>query len=90
MGGQRKVHRENKVGGEMKSSVRIYLKKENCGSCGRWVVAKINIWTQKGKHNMPSTQPIEMMKRRNLLVLKTIKKTFSCCHTNAYRKSGCN
>ena len=52
--GQRKAYGENKSGGGMKRSVRIYLRREDCGSCGRWVGAKINIWMQNGKHNMPS------------------------------------
>ena len=61
----------------MKRSVtrREYLRREDCGSCGRLVGAKINIWMQNGKHNMPSTQLKEIQKRRSLLVLKTIKKT---------------
>ena len=56
-------------------SGRIYLRKEDCGRCGRWVGAKINIWMQGGKHDILSTQLREMQKRRSLLVLKTIKKT---------------
>ena len=59
----------------MKRSVRTYLSRKDCGSCGRQVVAKINIWIVNGKHNIPSTQLREMQKRRSLLVLKTIKKT---------------
>ena len=44
VGGQSKAHGENKRGGGMKISVRIYLRREDCGSCGRQVGAKINIW----------------------------------------------
>ena len=65
---------EKKRGGGIKKSVRIYLKREDCGSCGRRVGAKVNIWMQNGKHDMHATQLRKMQKRR-LLVLKTIKKT---------------
>ena len=75
MGGQRKAYGENKRSGGMKSSVRIYLRREDCRSCGKRVGAKINIWMQNGKHDMSSTQLREMQKRRSLLVSKTIKKT---------------
>ena len=75
VGGQRKAYGENKRDGGMKRSVRIYLRREDCGSCGRRVGEKINIWMENGKHDMPSTQLREMQKRRSFLVLKTIKKT---------------
>ena len=81
MGGQRKAYAANKLNGGMKISVRICLRREDCGSCGRRVVAKINIWLQKAKHDMPSTQLKEMRKRRNLLVLKTLKKRSFMSHT---------
>ena len=71
----------------MKRSVRISLRREDCGKCGRWVGAKINIWMQNGYNNMPSTQLREMQKRRSLLVLKTIKKTSFVSPTYAYKKS---
>ena len=74
VGGQRKAYGENKHGGGMKRSVRIYLRKEDCGSCGRRVGAKINIWMQNGKRNMPSTQLREMQKRRNLVSVKDNKE----------------
>ena len=67
-GEQSKVFGENKRGGGMKRPVRIYLRRD-CGSCGRRVEAKINIWIQNGKHNIPSTQLREMQKRRSLFVL---------------------
>ena len=35
MGGERKAYGENESGGGMKRSVRIYLRRENCGSCER-------------------------------------------------------
>ena len=75
VGGQRKAYGENKCDGGMKRSVRIYLRREDCGSRGRQAGVKINIWMQNGKRDMPSTQLREMQKRRSLLVLKTIKKT---------------
>ena len=75
VGGQRKAYRENKRGGGMKSSVEIYLRREDRRSCGRRVGAKINNWMQNGKHDMPSTQLRKMQKGRSLLVLKTIKET---------------
>ena len=75
MGGQRKVYGENKCGGRMKRLVRIYLIREDCGSCGGGVGAKINIWIQNRKHSMPSTQLREMQKRRSLLLLPTVKTT---------------
>ena len=59
----------------MKRSVRIYRTREDCVSCGRWVVAKTNAWIPNVKHNIPSIQIREMQKRRSLLMLKTIKKT---------------
>ena len=31
-----------------------YLRREDCGSCERQLGAKINIWMQKGNHDMPS------------------------------------
>ena len=43
MGGQRKAYGENKRGGGMKRSVKIYLKREDRESCGRQVGPKINI-----------------------------------------------
>ena len=58
----------------MKRSVRIYLRGEDCGSCGERVGAKTNIWMQNGKHDMRSTQLRDIQNRRSLLVLKTIKK----------------
>ena len=60
----------------MKRSVRINLRKVDCGNCARWVVTKINIWMQNGRHNMLPTQLREIQKRRSLLVLKSIKKTY--------------
>ena len=75
MGGQRKTYGENKLGGEMKRLVKIYLRRDDCESCGRRVRAKINIWMQNRRYDMPSTQLREMQKKRSLLVLKTIKKT---------------
>ena len=74
MGGQRKPYGKNKLGGGMKRSVSIYLRRENCGR--RRVRAKINIWMQKVKHDMLPTQLREMEKRRSLLVLKTTKNIF--------------
>ena len=35
VGGQRKVYGENKLGCVLKRSVRIYLRREDFGSCGR-------------------------------------------------------
>ena len=72
MGGQRKTYGENKRGGGMERSVRIYLRRADCG---RRVRGKINGWMRNGTYNMPSIQLREMQKRRSLLVLKTIKKT---------------
>ena len=69
MGGQRKVY-----GGEMKRSVSIYLRRDDCGSCGRWLSVKINIWMQNRKHNIQSTQLREIQKRGSLIVFKTKKK----------------
>ena len=69
-------HGENKSGGGMKRPVKIYLRRENCTSCERRVGAKINIWMEKKKYDMLSTQLSETQKRRSLLVLKTIKKTY--------------
>ena len=69
MGGQRKEYGENECGGEMERSVRVYLRREDCGSCGRWVEAKINIWMQNGKHDMPSKGNAE-------------KKKFACFKDN--------
>ena len=66
------IWRENKRGVGMKRSVKIYLRREDCGSWGRRLVAKINIWMQNGKHDVLSTQLREMQKRRSFLVLKTI------------------
>ena len=43
MGGQRKAYGENKRGGGMKRSIRINMRKVDCGNCARWVVTKINI-----------------------------------------------
>ena len=49
---------KNELGGGMNRSLRIYLRREDCGSCGRHV-----IWMQKclhayyTMHNMPTTQP---------------------------------
>ena len=74
MGGQRKVYGENKRGGEMKRSVSIYLRRDDCGSCGRWLSVKINIWMQNRKCNIQSTQLREIQKRRSLIVFKTKKK----------------
>ena len=65
--GQRMVYGENKLGGGIKNSVRIYVRGENYGNYGRWVVAKINIWMQKGKHDMLSTQLRKMQKKRSLV-----------------------
>ena len=73
MSGQRKAYRENKRGGGMKRSLKIYLRRENCGSCQGQLGAKINIWMQNGNHDMLSTQLREIKKRRSLLVLKAIK-----------------
>ena len=39
----KEAYGENKRGGGMKQSVRIYLRREDCGTCGRRVGAKINI-----------------------------------------------
>ena len=46
MGGQGKTYEENKLGRGMKRSVRTYLKREHCGSCGKRMVAKISKWMQ--------------------------------------------
>ena len=83
VGGQRNIYGENKFGDEMKSSVSIYLRREDVGgckmwevaSCGRWVAPKITIWTQKGKHVMLSAELRKIQKRSSLLVLKPIQKT---------------
>ena len=75
MAGQRKAYGENKRGGGMKRLVRMHLRREDCGKCGSRVGAKISIWMQNEKHDMPSTQLREMQNRRSLLLLKTIKKT---------------
>ena len=48
--GWTKTYGEKKGGGGMKRSVRIYLRREDCGSCGRRVGAKINIWMENRKH----------------------------------------
>ena len=69
------VDKERHIKRYMKGSVRIYLRSEDCKSCGRRVEAKINIWIQNRKHDMPSTQLREMQKRRSVLMLNTIKKT---------------
>ena len=69
------VDKERHIKRYMKGSVRIYLRSKDCRSCGRGVGAKINIWVQNRKHDMPSTQLREMQKRRSLLMLNTIKKT---------------
>ena len=93
MAGQRKEYGENKLGGGIKRSIRIYLRREGCGSCGRQVGTEINDWMQNRKHGMSSTQLREMQKRRSLLVFNTIKKTSflsNACQTNVYRKSRCN
>ena len=74
--GQSKTYEENKRGGGIKRSVRIYLRREDCGSCETWVGAEINVWIQNGKHNMLFTQLREIQERRSLLVLNTIKKIF--------------
>ena len=74
--GQSKTYEENKRGGGIKRSVRTYLRREDCGSCERWVGAEINVWIQNGKHNMLFTQLREIQERRSLLVLNTIKKIF--------------
>ena len=74
-------HGENKSGGGMKRPVKIYLRRENCTSCERRVGAKINIWMEKKKYDMLSTQLSETQKRRSLLVLKTIKKTYFVLRT---------
>ena len=63
MGEQKKVYGEKKHGGGMKRSVRIYLRREDCESCGRQVGAKINIWVQHRKNNMPSTSLSELQKK---------------------------
>lgn len=38
MGGQRNIYGENKFGDEMKSSVSIYLRREDVGGCKLWEV----------------------------------------------------
>ena len=50
--GWTKTYGEKKGGGGMKRSVRIYLRRKDCGSCGRRVGAKINIWMENRKHIM--------------------------------------
>ena len=65
---------ENKRGGGMKRSVRIYLRREDCGSCGRRVGIKINIWMRNGKHDMPSTQLRGMQKKRTFASVKDNKE----------------
>ena len=59
----------------MKRSVRIYLRREDCGSCGRRVGEKKNFWMQNGKYDTLSAQLRKLLQRRSLLALKTIKKT---------------
>ena len=50
------------------------------------MVAKLYIWMQKGKHNMPSRQLREMQKRRGLLALKTIKEKTSMSPSKCVHK----
>ena len=44
LGGQRKAFGESKFGNERNMLLRIYLRREDCGRCGRQMGAKINIW----------------------------------------------
>ena len=87
VGGQRMSYERNKRSNGMKRSVRINLRREGCGSRGRQVGTKINIWMQNRKHDLPSAQLREMQKRKSLLVLKTVKKTSSVWPKKYIQKS---
>ena len=62
----------------MKRSVRTYLRREDCGSCGRQVGAKINIWMQNGKNDMPSNRAKRNSEKEKLASVKDNKENIFC------------
>ena len=88
IGRQRNVYRENKLGGGFKRTVRIYLRREGFGSCGRYVAAKLNTWMQKGvRGHTGKTYTVKRnTERGKLICVKDNKENISCRQTSAYRK----
>lgn len=66
------AYRENKLGSKMKSSVKIYLRREDCDSCGRWVAAKVNICVKrKAKWNADKEQFASVTDNKEKIFLVT-------------------